>query len=199
MAPDRDPKTPARRPRRDAEQNRERVLLAAVHAVRREGSRVPMATIAADAGVGVGTVYRHFPAREDLLAALSARSYGIVLENLRLAAEAGPRARDRVAAFFDATIVRRAEFVLPLHGGPIVLDAAILELRRQIGRAVEALLAQGREDGSLRADLAGSDLVLFGAMLAEPLANVADWDAVARRQAHIYVQGLAAGGDPAPD
>ncbi|MEV4418675.1 TetR/AcrR family transcriptional regulator [Patulibacter sp. NPDC049589] len=191
MAPDRDPKTRSRRPRRDAEANRERVLLAAVHAVRREGPKVPMATIAADADVGVGTVYRHFPTREDLLAALSARSFGIVLENLRIASEAGPRAGDRVAAFLDATITRRAELVLPLHGGPVVADAAVLELRRQVGRAVEALLAPGVADGSLRADLTAGDVVLFGAMLAEPLATVTDWDAIARRQARIYVDGIA--------
>ena len=47
--------------RRDALANQERVLAAAVTAVLREGRQVPMATIAADAGVGVGTLYRRYP------------------------------------------------------------------------------------------------------------------------------------------
>ena len=54
----------ARQPRKDALRNRERVLDAAIELVRRDGEKVPMAQIAERAGVGVGTLYRHFrPAR----------------------------------------------------------------------------------------------------------------------------------------
>jgi AcrR family transcriptional regulator len=58
-----------RRVRSDAHANRERVLAAAVTAVLREGRQVPMGTIAADAGVGIGTLYRRYPNREALLEA----------------------------------------------------------------------------------------------------------------------------------
>jgi len=58
-----------RRVRSDAQANRERVLAAAVTAVLREGRQVPMGTIAAAAGVGIGTLYRHFPTREALVEA----------------------------------------------------------------------------------------------------------------------------------
>src|SRR5260370_37803696 len=51
------------RPRRDAEANRERVLAAAAAAMTREGHHVPLATIAAEAGVGVGTLYRKYADR----------------------------------------------------------------------------------------------------------------------------------------
>src|SRR5580692_7769094 len=57
----------SREPRSDAARNHEALVRAATGAVHREGPRVPMATIAADAGVGIGTLYRHFPSREDLL------------------------------------------------------------------------------------------------------------------------------------
>ena len=61
--------------RSDAAANRERILAAATTAVRRDGERVPMATIAEAAGVGIGTLYRHYPTRPALLAALTLRSF----------------------------------------------------------------------------------------------------------------------------
>ena len=66
--------------RSDAQANQERVLAAAVTAVLREGRHVPMATIAADAGVGIGTLYRRYPSREALLEALTLRAFRLVLE-----------------------------------------------------------------------------------------------------------------------
>ena len=65
----------ARGPRSDAIANRERVLAAAALAVKARGEKVPMAEIAHQAGVGVGTLYRHFPTRESLLAGLTHRSF----------------------------------------------------------------------------------------------------------------------------
>ena len=71
-----------RRPREqrtDAARNHEALVRAATAAVHREGPHVPMATIAADAGVGIGTLYRHFPTREDLLNSLTALSSAALL------------------------------------------------------------------------------------------------------------------------
>ena len=59
-APTKEPRA-TRQPRSDAAANRERILAAATIAVRRDGERVPMATIADQAGVGIGTLYRHYP------------------------------------------------------------------------------------------------------------------------------------------
>ena len=71
----------SREPRSDAARNREALVRAATAAVHREGPRVPMATIAAEAGVGIGTLYRHFPGRDDLLDYLTNVSFGQVLAN----------------------------------------------------------------------------------------------------------------------
>ena len=70
-----------RRPRSDAAANRERILAAAAIAVRRDGERVPMARIADEAGVGIGTLYHHYPTRSALLAALTLRSFNLVLQH----------------------------------------------------------------------------------------------------------------------
>src|SRR6202451_1493799 len=69
----------SREPRSDAARNQQALVRAAITAVHREGTRVPMATIAADAGVGIGTLYRHFPTREDLLNHLPHASFEQVL------------------------------------------------------------------------------------------------------------------------
>jgi AcrR family transcriptional regulator len=64
--------------RRDAEANRERLLAAALTAMLREGRNVPLAAIAAEAGVGVGTLYRKYPDRAGLMRALEHRAYGLL-------------------------------------------------------------------------------------------------------------------------
>src|SRR5438477_12094725 len=100
----------ARQPRKDALRNRERVLEAAVDVVRRDGEKVPMAQIAEHAGVGVGTVYRHFPTREALLGALVHRSFGLALENARAAATHPGPALEGIRLFFLATLRDRERF-----------------------------------------------------------------------------------------
>jgi AcrR family transcriptional regulator len=177
--------------RKDVVRNRERLLGAALKAVKRDGPNVPMADIAAQAGVGVATLYRHFPDRNALYSALSARSYGIVLDSLRAAGARAPTAHDAVAAHLDTILRRRDELLLPLQGGPIVLDEHAMALRDAIGAATQELIERGHADGSLRADLHGADVAMFAGLLATGLANVPDWDAIARRQIALFLSGAA--------
>jgi AcrR family transcriptional regulator len=186
------PQSQERPLRRDAAANRERLLAAAAVAFRRDGERVPMATIADEAGVGIGTVYRHYPTRAALLAALSRRSWDLVLEHARTAANADGPAVDAIARFLAQTIAARDDLILPLHGGPVLLDDETLALRAEIRELLEQVLTRGRRDHSIRADATATDIIITGAMLAQPLAQVSDWDRLARRQAEIYVAGLAA-------
>jgi AcrR family transcriptional regulator len=179
-----------RRRRSDALANERRILEAATAAIKREGIKVPIATIAADASVGVGTVYRHFPDREDLLAALAERSYGLVLEHAKAAAASPATALASVDAFLRATIAHRADLILPLHGGPVTLDERSAQLRAEISEHLERVLRRGQEDGTIRGDVTGVDIIVFGATLAQPLPHVPDWDHVAARQAQIFLAGL---------
>jgi AcrR family transcriptional regulator len=186
---------PRRRPRSDAIANRERVLAAAALAVKAGGEKVPMAEIADRAGVGVGTLYRHFPTRERLMAGLTYRSLGLALEHARAAAaETGP-AIESLRGFFERTIARRQELILPLHGGPMILDEETTRLRAEIRDALEEVLTRGRGDGTVRGDVDAADIIVSGAQLAQPLPHVADWDRVARRQAQVVLAGLGATGD----
>lgn len=151
-----------------------------------------MADIAADAGVGVGTVYRHFPTRRELLAALTHRSFGLVLENARTAAAHDGSAHDCLRMFFERALEYREELILPLHGGPPELDDESLALRVEIRKHIEAMLDRGRVEGTVSNGVTAADVIITGAQLASPLPHVDDWDSVARRQARIYLAGLAA-------
>lgn len=188
----RKPETRPRSPRSDAAVNRERVLDAATIAVHQQGERVPIAVIAADAGVGVGTVYRHFPTRQDLLAALSHRSFRLVLENARSAAACDGSALEGLQHFLERALACRDELILPLHGGPVDLDQQALELRIEIRRYIQTILDRGRHEGTIHAGITPVDVIMMGALLASPLPTVEDWDTVARRQMQIYLAGLAA-------
>src|ERR1700738_4872213 len=100
-----------RRPRSDAAANRQRILAAATIAVRRDGERVPMATIADEAGGGGGTPLRHYPTRPAPLAPRTPRPFPPVLEHARAAALSDEPAPAALARFFEQTIAARNEFI----------------------------------------------------------------------------------------
>jgi AcrR family transcriptional regulator len=179
-----------RQPRKDAVANRERVLDAATELVRRDGEKVPMAQIAEHAGVGVGTVYRHFATREDLLGELVYRSFGIAVENSRDAAAHPGSALEGIRMFFRATLRDRERFVLPLHGGPPVFTAATLQLQKDVRTILGGLLERGKAAGELRRDLTAEDLVVATSLLSRPLPGTGNWDRIAHRQIDLMIGGL---------
>jgi AcrR family transcriptional regulator len=177
--------------RRDALANQERVLAAAAVAVLRDGPQVPMATIAADADVGVGTLYRRYPTRAALLAALSHRAFLIIRD---YAVEATGRDETAIASlewYLHQVIGRRGELVLPLHGGPAVLAPETAAVRDEVHAALRSILERGRRDRSIRPDATTADVIVTGAMLAQPLAGVPDWDRTARRLLGLFLDGLS--------
>ena len=130
-----------------------------------------------------------------VLAALERRSYEIVLDNARAAATAGRlSAIGALEVFFERTIRSRHELILPLHGGPVSLDARTVAVRTEISDLIDAVLARGRLDATIRSDATAIDVIVAGAMLAQPLPHVSSWDELARRQARIALDGLAAPG-----
>jgi AcrR family transcriptional regulator len=149
-----------------------------------------MATIAADAGVGIGTLYRHFRSREDLLNFLAHRSFEQVLANVRAAERDGTTASDALRRFIEAAIAQRNELVLPLHGGPPVTSPETLAVRDQVHHAVQRIIGRGRTDGTISQDVTPRDVVAFGAMLAQPRPPDPEWDATCRRLLATYLNGL---------
>jgi AcrR family transcriptional regulator len=180
-----------REPRSDATRNQQNLVRAATAAVHREGPRVPMATIAADAGVGIGTLYRHFPTREDLLGYLTHASFEQVLANARAAECAAATAAEALRQFIEAAISQRNELVLPLHGGPPPAWDRTRAVREQVHQVIQQIIDRGGVDGTITRDVTPRDVVAFGAMLAQPRRSDPGWDATCRRLLATYLAGLA--------
>jgi AcrR family transcriptional regulator len=180
--------------RSDAALNRDALVQAATAAVHREGLRVRMSTIAEDAGVGIGTLYRHFATREELLNYLTHRSFEMVLANARSAETVASTGNEGLRLFIEAGIALRGQLVLPLHGGPPVTEQATLKLREQIHAALQRLIERGRLDGTIKTAVSPRDIVAIGAMLAQPKPSGQGWDATCKRILSTYLVGLQSAG-----
>ncbi|SDT34618.1 TetR/AcrR family transcriptional regulator [Microlunatus soli] len=174
----------ARRPRADAQRNRERLLAAASAAFLGAGSDadVSLEAVARSAGVGIGTLYRHFPTRQDLVEAV----YRSELDDVVGSAPGFLSGRSAAAAL-RAWTDRYAAFVAAKRGMADTLrnvwssgSLTPSETRVRVRATVELFLRAGVEDGTLRSDVAADDVVatLLGIFLAT--ASTADQDQVGR-------------------
>jgi hypothetical protein len=77
-----------------------------------------------------------------------------------------------------------------MHGGPVLPDPDTIALRTEVRVTLGSVMQRGREDGTIRSDVTAFDIIVFGALLAQPLPQVPDWKKTARRQAAIYLDGL---------
>jgi AcrR family transcriptional regulator len=181
-----------RKLRRDAADNAERLIAAAVRAGLAEGKFVPLAQIAADAGVGIGTLYRRYPNREALLEAMAVRAYQLILAEAEDALASGETGLDAVGRFLRQTFVHRDELVLPLHGAPMTEGTESALLRQRMQQTMGAIVERGHADRTVRQDVNAGTVVRFGAMLAQPMSNVPDWEAAAGEQRLVFLRGIAA-------
>jgi AcrR family transcriptional regulator len=182
-----------RKLRSDAAENAERLLAAAVRAGLGEGRNVPLAQIAADAGVGVGTLYRRYPNRAALMEALQARAYRLLIAEAEDALRAGTSGLDSVDRFLRQTFVHRDQLVLPLHGATRTEGTESARLREEMKVTMAAIVSRGHEDGTLRSDITGWTIVRFGAMLAQPMSNVQGWAESAAEQRSVFIRGISTG------
>jgi len=158
---------PARALRADARRNRERVLAAAQEAFAAEGISVPLDEIARRAGVGPGTVYRHFPTKEALFHAAMVDRVGRMTAQAQSLATADDAGR-AFYAYLDYMVVeggvkRDLAEAVGGHEG-VESQEPTLELRS----AIEHLLCRAQDRGAVRTDIDIADLmrILKGAFLA---------------------------------
>ena len=153
--------TPLRALRADAQRNRAKLLTAATQAFAEEGEEVALETVAARAGVGIGTLYRHFPSREALVAA----AYQNEVDALCAASADVLRSLPPDQAL-RAWADRFADYIATKRAMGDALRSAVssdsplwAETRDQIVGALRLLLEAGAADGTLRADADPTDVL----------------------------------------
>jgi AcrR family transcriptional regulator len=185
--------TDAARPlRADARRNRARVLAAAETAFAADGLAASMEDVAREAGVGIGTIYRHFPTKEALFEAIMVGRY----ERLAQEADSLLSAPDAGAAFF-ALFTRMVEeaatkkaFAEPLARAGVDVNAATSASGQELVHAFGRILTRAQRAGAVRddADITEVMAVLAGMTLA---AEHAGWDRELRGRAlRIVFDGL---------
>ncbi|GAB2893145.1 TetR/AcrR family transcriptional regulator [Streptomyces mayteni] len=155
--------TPGTQPlRSDAERNRGRIIAAGRKVLGRDGLNASMASVAREAGVGIATILRHFPAKEDLVAAVFADRMDAYAEAVAVALEDPDPWHGFVGYLETACAMQAAD-----HGFADVLTmtfptAKVLERRREEAyEAMVRLIDRVKATGRLRADFDPSDLVLI--------------------------------------
>ncbi len=181
--------------RADARRNHEKVLAAAAAAFAESGLEAQVEDIARRAGVGVGTVYRHFPTKEALVEALAGEHF----ERLAEIVEAALQQHGAPWELFASAIWRSAEAAAgdvawcELIGRHPSTMQATAGGQARLAAAMSALIGRAQEDGAMRADATVDDVRTimcgFGHVAAAQRAGAGlDWE----RYLEIALDGLRA-------
>lgn len=179
-----------RKPRADAQRNRERILEVAKQAFTRFGPNASLDDIAKEAGVGPGTLYRHFPTRDELLEAV----YRTEVEKLAAAEQKFTGAMPPMEAlrawmllFIDYIATKK--IIAPALNAAVGGQSKVVEASYPpIHGAMRALLNRATESGEIRKDVDAIDLLraLVGVAYLE---STPDWQPSARRLVDILIAG----------
>ncbi len=183
-------KNASRKPRTDAQRNRERILEVAKEAFTRSGANASLDDIAKEAGVGAGTLYRHFPTRDALIEAV----YRTEVERLAAAQKEFSESllpiealRAWMLLFVDYIATKQiiGPALNSLVGGPSKLYEGS---RAQVQGAIDALVKRAIKNGDIRRDMEPFDLLraLIG---VSHVASGPDWQQSARRLVDILITG----------
>lgn len=179
-----------RKPRTDAQRNRERILEVAKEAFTHSGANASLDDIAKEAGVGPGTLYRHFPTRDALIEAVYHTEVAKLAAAERRFAESMPPVealRAWMLLFIDHVAAKHliAPALNTLVGGASKLYESS---RSEIQGAIRALVKRAIKSGDIRRDLDPFDLLraLIG---VSNVASGPDWQQSARRLVDILITG----------
>jgi AcrR family transcriptional regulator len=166
----------ARPQRSDARRNRERVLAAAEAAFAEMGLRAQVEEVARRAGLGVGTVCRHFPTKQALVEAVLAEMYDSLLaeSHAALASDAEPGAAFEAYLFALAAFQARHRALAESMADAIELPTATQATRQALRDAISELVARAQAAGALRDDIGPADVTLLFSAIAHTTAHAGE-------------------------
>jgi AcrR family transcriptional regulator len=185
----------ARTLRRDAQRNRERIVASARLLFARDGLEASVEDVTRDAGVGMGTLYRHFATKEELIDAVLEESFEELVE-VAEAAVAEDDAWAGFTGFMEAALQRYAanRGLKDVLAGSEHGRRRARAMRRRLAPLLQQMIARAQEQGSLRADFTPQDMPLLfwtSGSVIDATAGVAPdcW----RRHLGLTLDGLRAG------
>jgi AcrR family transcriptional regulator len=189
---------PGERPlRADARRNREKVLEAARTVFSEHGREAQMDDVARAAGVGVGTVYRHFPTKEALIEALMVAAF----ESIAEAAEAALEVEDPWEAF-TSVLWRGAETMAAdralseVFAGIPGATESVMPTVEGLTRTVTKIIERAQAAGVLREDLVVDDIPMVMCGIGSATKKEHRCPDAWRRHLSLVLDGMRAGGGP---
>ena len=182
-----------RRVRSDAQRNVEVLLKAAKQVFAELGVDAPVREIAARAGLGIGTLYRHFPQRADLVAAVFRHELDSCAEQAEILAEKYPPAEavSRWLKRYAELVATKRGLAAALHSGDPAFDALPGYFDSHLRPALRRLLAAAVEAGEIRSDVDSDELLTAVGSLCMSARD--DGGESSRRMVALLVDGLRYG------
>ena len=185
-----------KRVRADAQRNLETLLESAKAVFASSGVDAPVREIADRAGVGIGTLYRHFPQRSDLIAAVFRHEIDACAELAPvLAAKQSPG--DALAKWlqrYAAFVATKRGFASALHSGEPAFESLRPYFEQRVQPAFRTLLKTAIDAGEVRPDVEADELLLAVASLC--MAGYGNGHEHASRMVGLLIDGLRHGGKP---
>jgi AcrR family transcriptional regulator len=182
--------------RADARLNRRRVLAAARDVFVELGADAPLDLVARRAGVGIATLYRHFPDRDALMRAVALDVLVEVGQEARHALAEEPTGFQALARYMHAALDARIAAVFPALLGRIPMrDPEFEAADRAATEPVELIIDEAQTQGSLRPDIAFGDIGLMLIRLSRPLPGLFPRelnDSLAHRHLDLMLDGMRA-------
>jgi AcrR family transcriptional regulator len=178
--------------RADARANRDRILAAAEAVFGEAGESGSTDEIARRAGVGIGTVFRHFPTKQDLIEATLVRHFEGLTEQARVLTGGDPDAglRELIEAMVG-TGATKILLIGLLRDSSGSLPAAAVRASQQTRRAVGTLLRRAQAAGAIRPDVSVDEVYLLVRGLAMAASQRGTKSATQRKALDIVLAGLS--------
>ncbi len=181
----------------DARRNRERLLVAARDVFVDQGADAPLEDIAAQAGLGIATLYRRFPDRLALMRAVAIHVLAMIAAEARAAVAEEADAFEALSRYLRRSLDLRIAAVMPVLATRLDFegDEEVKRVRDALTPVYEGMVAAAHATGQLRTDVGAGDIGMMLIRLSRPLAGEFPRDldqATARRHLELTLDGLRA-------
>jgi AcrR family transcriptional regulator len=178
--------------RRNARANRERILAAAEAVFGANGDFGSTEDVAERAGVGIATVFRHFPTKDALIEATLVRQFDRLLEQVAVFADRpdpGAAIRQLIATMIETSATKVT--LLSLVREKDQVSAAVLEAMQSLQATIDVILARAKNEGAVRDDVTVEEFFVLVRGLAQATTTIPAAPATLNGAIEIICRGLA--------